>query len=151
MRSRRIILVALAALLLVPVAAAQAAKKVRTPVGNTDSVLPASFCGYPLALHVLVDREIATTFPDGSQRVHGKLVVRLSNADTGRSLVTDISGPYTVSADGNTVVLHGRSLVSLNASQGGPGVFLTNGKVVLTPAGADFGNARVQDVCAMLR
>lgn len=91
--------------------------------------------------------------PDGSALITGALSVRLSDLDTGASLVLDISGPSRISADGSTLTAFGPLLQPFFGAH--PELILFNGRVVLSLA-AD-GSATVvsqrgasQDACALV-
>ena len=139
------------ALLLPSVAAAD--KPIREGLPAEDFTIQGS-CAFDVDLQVLVNKEFITTFSDGRQLITGRLVVRLTNVATGKSIDLNISGPgfITPHADGSvTFELSGRSLVFL------PGLLeLTSGPVVLEidPAGNVVSYAKTSaaavDLCAVL-
>jgi hypothetical protein len=143
---------AVAAALLVPSVAA-ADKPIREGLPSEDITIQGS-CTFDVDLHVLVNKEFITTFSDGRQLVTGRLVVRLTNVDTGKSIDLNISGPgfITPHEDGSvTFQLSGRSLIYL------PGLLeLTSGPVILEfdPAGNLVSytktSAATIDLCAVL-
>jgi hypothetical protein len=124
---------AVAAALLVP-GVAVADKPIREGLPAEDFTIQGS-CAFDVDLQVLVNKEFITTFSDGRQLITGRLVVRLTNVETGKSIDLNISGPVFITPheDGSvTFELNGRSLVFL------PGLLeLTSGPAVLEidPAG----------------
>ena len=118
---------AVAAALLVP-SVAVADKPIREGLPAEDFTIQGS-CAFDVDLQVLVDKEFITTFSDGRQLITGRLVVRLTNVDAGKSIDLNISGPgfLTPHEDGSlTLKQNGRSLLFL------PGLLeLTIGPVVI--------------------
>src|SRR5690349_21138960 len=78
---------------------ASASGPTREPTNNQPFVFPAGVaCPFSLGVGIVTDRETTTTWPadrhgDVRSHVSGKLVLRLTNEDTGASLVVDASGP----------------------------------------------------------
>jgi hypothetical protein len=143
---------AVAAPLLVP-SVAVADKPIREGLPAEDFTIQGS-CAFDVDLQVLVNKEFITTFSDGRQLITGRLVVRLTNVETGKSIDLNISGPVFITPheDGSvTFELSGRSLVFL------PGLLeLTSGSAVLEidPAGNVVSytktSAAAVDLCAVL-
>ena len=100
---RRLLLLAaaasIAAALVAPAATAE--KPIREPVPGDDFTLPASICGFEVAVEVLTNKEQAITFSNGLTIVTGVLKVRVTNlANTSKSLTLNISGPGLFTSDG---------------------------------------------------
>jgi hypothetical protein len=97
-----------AAILLVP-ASAQATPPTREPLPIEDFILT-DHCGFDIAVEVVVNNEILTTYYDANgdivrQRVTGSLKVRLTNQeDPEHSELFNISGPgaFRELPDGST-------------------------------------------------
>ena len=103
------------ALLAITSVASGSGKPLRAPLNNAPFDLPAGFgCTFPTRYQPLIDREIVTTFPadangDVRQLITGTLVSSLTNSDTGKSIVVNISGPavITLHPDGSVDSLGG--------------------------------------------
>lgn len=119
----------------------------RVPLGNTPFDLPSSFCGFPIHVGVVSDKEYfihSTTLADGTliQRFTGKLVLSFTNTDTGTSITRNVSGPGTLTfyPDGSFLFdAQGRNVLAIDpigqADTGEPGLVFTSGHVVvLVPA-----------------
>ena len=119
-------------LLFVLAPAAIAAKPVKEPSPPTE---PSEFaageiCPFPLLSEVITDRSKTITFSDGSQLLTGAQKIRLTNLDTGESIVVNTSGPgkFTVEGDILHVAARGAWLLLANATQpGGPGALFVHG------------------------
>ena len=96
----------------------------RVPLPDSFSTLDLAAgkaCDFHLAGGPVINHEVATTFPadengDVRQLIRGRLLERLTNVDTGKSIVVDISGPgrFVFHADGSiSWDLHGRWLFFL--------------------------------------
>ena len=136
-------------------------KPVREPVPSPpDETFPAGqLCAFPVFVETLRNNEILTTFSDGRQRVTGALKVRLTNVDTGESLIVNASGPgwqtetatmFDVSGQGHWL------LFQFPGDQPGPGIFLYRGNIHFV---FDFATETVtvlsatgsrRDLCAVL-
>ena len=114
--------------------AASAEKPLREPLPSPpDTTFPAGeICAFPVLAETLENNEIITTFSDGRQRVTGALKIRLTNVDTGQSLVVNASGPgwqtetetvFDVSGQGRWV------LFQFPGDEPGPGIFLYRGNI----------------------
>jgi len=121
-----------------PVGAAQA----REPVVITPFTIPANRCGFEIDVAVVSNNEFndVTTLPDGTTitKTTGKLVLSFTNADTGFTIVRNVSGPAIVTShpDGTgTFVAEGLNWFAFGpVSQGNtgePGLVFTSGLVVL--------------------
>ena len=104
-------------------------------------------CDFEVLLTPLVNKEYQKVFPpDASGRVrtliNGRLVTRVTNVETGESLVTNASGPGTLwtSPDGSIdFVTRGRAVTWFFAGEPfGPGLYLTRGRLAMhfTPEGS---------------
>lgn len=108
-------------------------KPVRQPLPSPHTTFAAGqLCDFPVAVQTLQNNEIVTTFSDGRQRVTGALKIRLTNVDTGESLIVNASGPgwqtetatmFEVSGQGRWV------LFQFPGDQPGPGIFLYRGNL----------------------
>jgi hypothetical protein len=95
-------------------------------------------------LDVLITQEYGTTFFDAAGQptrtiVAGRLVLRLVNVDTSKSVVVNAGGPGLVVYEGDNirVTLRGRSLIFLPSDHL---LYLNTGQVV------EFGNGTIQPV-----
>ena len=119
-------------------------------------------CSFPVLLEQVAGKEVLRNFSSGNSIVTGKLIVRLTNTTTDRSLVVNVSGPsfFRLNKDGSaSFTLAGRSLLIGNAEMLTPlegQATLQSGKIVFTfnPSTGEFisadfiGNSR--DLCAAL-
>ena len=122
------------ALLLLLAPAAMAAKPVKEPLPTLEpSVFPAGqICPFPLLEETLTNREKSITFSDGSALITGALKVRLTNLDTGESILVNVPGPSRETVEGDIlhVAARGPSLLLANATQpGGPGALFVRGHI----------------------
>jgi hypothetical protein len=130
--------------------------------------LPASYCGFPVHIEPLANREYAKVSQgaDGSTvyKITGSLFVGVTNTTTGRATTLNISGPgtFTFSVDGTVGTFDGRGLSLLYASNvtqfglpsnlvvtSGPGpvsIDLVNGTILSLPTTPHV----LLDVCAAL-
>ena len=100
---RLLSLFAVAVIAVAATVTAAAAKPPGAPVNNEPFTLPgAPFCGFDVNVGVLAntERSATTTLADGTvvTRVTGKLVESYTNADTGKTIVRDVSGATTTTA-----------------------------------------------------
>src|SRR5438874_521583 len=79
------------------------AAPVRTPVSIPDQFTLTGVCSSDVQVDVLTNKEVATTLSNGNVITTGALKVRLTNVDTGKSVVLNISGPSVTSPDGTTI------------------------------------------------
>ena len=137
--------IAFALLLVVaPATAVQARQPVRQPAPDLElSVDAGDFCPFAVSIETLVNREKQLIFLDEADNpvriiITGTLIVRITNDDSGESVVRNISGPVVLSFhdDGSlTVKLTGPTLLGLFPSDaGGPSLRVTNGLVMLQVA-----------------
>jgi hypothetical protein len=108
---------------------------------------------------VVSDRSKSITFSDGSQLVTGTFKVRLTNLDTGESIVVNASGPgrFTVEGDVLHVVGRGAWLLLATADEpGGPGALFIHGHIrfdvdLLTGAPSNLQvRGTMRDLCEVL-
>ena len=93
-------------------------------------------CDFDLLFEDILNTSHSLTFPvadDGTQRqlFGGHIVLRLTNLDTGVSMMYNASGPGTFTY-GDTLVVEGEGLWLLYFFEGnadGPGVWYTRGKI----------------------
>jgi hypothetical protein len=155
-----------AGLFLVPAVASAASPWM--PFRAADFDLPAgSRCPFALSGRVLEDHErirTLATFPDGSpsrQRVKGPLVVRYINADSGASVVRDLTGDAFIDtrSDGSfTFTLkNGHLAVGLGAGDpGGPAFLVLSGHGFTVDFAADGrrtvtpGRGSIENICQTL-
>jgi hypothetical protein len=155
----------IAATLMLVSAPALASAPTREPFPLEPIVID-GVCGFPVLAEPIVNQEFITTFTDEQgnvtrQIISGRLVTRLTNLDTGESVVVNTSGPGTILFEDDTVVLngHGTGLLFFFPEQLGPGdpglIMILKGSFTLTiaPDGTQtFSNVRgnTTDVCQLL-
>ncbi len=153
-----------AALILAAAAPASADKPLREPFPSDDFVISGS-CDFDVLIHNLENKEFIKSYfdDDGNltrQIVNGRLVSELTNLETGKSIVYNISGPGVITffEDGSVdVVAEGRSLLWFfpGEVEDLPLVFVNSGQVTqhFDPDGNVVGVEQlgeVEDVCAAL-
>jgi hypothetical protein len=132
---------------------------------NTSDLAAGLACSFEVASHPLINNEFTTTFPaeangDVVVLITGRLVERITNVSTGKSITVNISGPEIVvlHSDGSvTLTALGSSFLILFPTDITPGpAFLINSgryvatfsaggqETVLSQSGTQF------DVCAAL-
>jgi hypothetical protein len=126
----------------------------RVPVTSPPDDVITDVCPFPIFIETLVNKEYSKTHKNGVEIITGRLVVRVTNTETGESRVYNISGPVHITRDGpiETDVFGGRSLL-LDPSFG---ALVTSGRVVGT-FNTETGEFRIvsqrghaEDVCATL-
>jgi hypothetical protein len=122
------------ALLLLLAPAAIAAKPVKEPLPTPEpSVFAAGeICPFPLLEEIVANREKSITFSDGSQLITGTFKARLTNLDTGESILVNASGPARATVEGDIlhVASRGPTLLLANATEpGGPGALFVRGHI----------------------
>jgi hypothetical protein len=130
-------------------------KPTRSPFPLEPIEFPAGVvCSFALAIEIVVNQDVATTFPptpngDVVQLVTGRVVVRYTNVSTGTSITENLSGParFTVHADGSLTI-------ELWGPQGFPD-FINWGRIVIEVSPDGVGtlvsqNGHSEDVCAAL-
>jgi hypothetical protein len=159
MRSSRIlVLLALCALASMVMAAGASAapnpNSGRVPVEIPSDQTVTGVCPFPVAIHVDINKEFSKEHQNGVTIITGRLVVTITNTETGQSVTYNISGPvHITSQDGlETDVFLGRSLL-FNPDIG---MLVTSGRAVTTfdPATGEFTlvsfQGHAEDVCATL-
>jgi hypothetical protein len=127
---------------------------VREPAPAFDAT--GQFCeDFPVLVHVLANRQFITIFSDGGVHITGQLKAEITNLDTGKTIVENISGPLIIEPDGTFFAL-GRGLLFGEAGFFGPGspaeLSINSGRVVIN--GFDLSilsrTGRTEDLCAEL-
>ena len=126
----------------------------RVPVEIPPDQTVEGVCPFPVAIHVDINKEFSKEHKNGVTIITGRLVVTLTNTDTGRSVTYNISGPVRItSQDGlETDVFLGRSLLFSPDI----GMLVTSGRAVTTfdPETGEFTlvshRGHAEDVCATL-
>jgi hypothetical protein len=131
------------AVLATPAAAAKPTREF-LPAPEFIEFAAGELCAFPVRIDVLINKEYGTTFFDAAGQptrtiVAGRLVLRLVNVDTSKSVVVNASGPGLVVYEGDNirVTLRGRSLIFLPSDHL---LYLNTGQVV------EFGNGTIQPV-----
>jgi hypothetical protein len=159
MRSPRIlVLLALCALASMVMAAGASAapnpNSGRVPVEIPPDQTVTDVCPFPVAIHVDINKEFSKEHQNGVTIITGRLVVTITNTETGQSATYNISGPvHITSQDGlETDVFLGRSLLFSPDI----GMLVTSGRAATTfdPATGAFTlvsfQGHAEDVCATL-
>lgn len=142
MRRVLISLITLTTFILVTAGPAAAVPPKHEPVPTPDDFI-ISECGFDLLLHVLVNKEILTTFYDQEgnvvrQHISGALKIRLTNVGTGESQDLNISGPgtYTFPPDGSVQLVGTGGWLNVFSNRPGE-VLFTQGRfeATFTPEG----------------
>ncbi len=115
---RGVTLIAIAAAVVVTAPPANALTPTREPVAPQVNLRLVGFCPFPVIANDLVNSEVQTTFTDASGDVvkiaiHGHVVSQLTNAESGKMVTVNNSGPVTITFndDGTiTIVQRGQSL-----------------------------------------
>ena len=106
------------------------------PTASAQNVTLEGVCSFPVLGETLVDQTAARGQNPFRTIVTGRLVLRVTNLSTGKSLVLNVSGPtfITSNPDGTTTyVFRGRALITLFPGEaGGPQLFVNSGQVTLT-------------------
>jgi hypothetical protein len=126
----------------------------RVPVTPPPDDVFTGVCPFPVLIETLAIKEYSKTHKNGVEIITGRLVVRVTNTETGESRVYNISGPGQITRDGaiETDVFLGRALLFDPSF----GMLVTSGRVVAT-FNSETGEFRivsrrghVEDVCATL-
>jgi hypothetical protein len=162
-RSAAVLAILATLLILAPPVAASPPTKEPFPAATVD-LATGEVCAFPVRLEFPIDRVHSITFDrrDGRfvQHLNGHLVARVTNLDTGLSVVRNVSGPakFTFTEDGHLVLTaSGPSLLWFFAGDvTGPGlVYAVGGAVAETDGNLFFFIRvelphRVEDLCATL-
>ena len=158
MHVKSVLLALTVAVALCAAATASANPPTRTPVlPLVDNIDPA--CGFDVLVDYLESNLVSTTFSNAASPVveidSGAAKVELTNLETGKTIVVNISGPQVVKvfSDGSVVVAEEGPWIHHNVP-GLPGIFQTKGRVTITIDAAGNvtidGNGRIVDLCAAL-
>ena len=126
----------------------------RVPVEIPPDIPVTDVCPFPVAIHVDINKEFSKEHQNGVTIITGRLVVTITNTETGASVTYNISGPvHITSQDGlETQVFLGRSLLFTPDI----GMLVTSGRAVTTfnPETGEFTllshQGHTEDVCAAL-
>jgi hypothetical protein len=133
--------------------AAHGAQPIREPLVIEDADFD-NLCKFPVRIEITANKEYVKFFSDGRLLVNGKLFVRITNLDTGKSMDVNISGPANVTPTSERNM--GRGILLLFPEDaGGPGLFLNTGRLAVIRGEDGFiTNYTVRgtsvDVCAAL-
>src|SRR5947209_19934551 len=106
-RLSTVLSIAIVGALQLPTGTAHATPPTRTTEPPFDFASSTVFCGFPLRAETLRNNIKITTFSDGHQLVTGGRTVRLTNLDTGTTIVLRDTGSVTTNADQTSEVLTG--------------------------------------------
>jgi hypothetical protein len=165
-RGKIVLVAALAASLALPAAAAAAGQPTRTKIPDslfTDSAPAGAVCPFAISVAPLVNNAYNLTYPpdangDVREIASGHAVVRLTNDETGKSIVPNTTGPQmtVIHPDGSeTITLGGPTLLG-NLIPPVPGLVVVDGRTVIdqSPSGdqtlVSFTGTVTLDVCAAL-
>jgi hypothetical protein len=148
MRRTLFIALSIAIVLVLGGQAAHAVAPIRFQLRPVHDVIPveAEVCPFAVAVDSVTINEKATIFSDGRIIVTGNSVERITNLANKKSVVVNVSGPFTLtSANGvDRFAAKGRNLFGLHPGDLGPGragaLLLTTGLVIYTqgPSGVTF-------------
>ncbi|HVD52089.1 MAG TPA: hypothetical protein VNB51_08625 [Candidatus Udaeobacter sp.] len=129
------------------------------PVHDTQAA--GVICPFRVAVDSLAINETLTILDNGRVFVTGSSVERVTNLDNGKSVVVNVSGPFTLTdADGvQTFFARGRNLWGFHRGDLGPGqpgaLLLTTGLAILTQSesGSTFTHnaGTTENLCDTLR
>ena len=155
----------LAAFIVVTPATANAGAPVREFIPADDLTIEEGACDFPILVEVLVNNEYVISFFDDEGEVvrdivQGRLVVRLTNTETGASVVRNISGPgvFTYSDDETILTARGNWFFWFFPGDLGPGsegsAYINTGVSIqrITDAGFEIisETGAQEDLCATL-
>ncbi|HYV22193.1 MAG TPA: hypothetical protein VEN31_06025 [Candidatus Bathyarchaeia archaeon] len=111
-----------------------------------DTIPAGAVCPFAVAVDSVTINEKATVWSGGRVILTGNSVERITNLATGKSVVVNVSGPFTLTSAGgvDTFMATGRNLFGLRSGDLGPGqpgaLLLTTGLVIFTqsPSGVTF-------------
>jgi hypothetical protein len=126
----------------------------RIPVETPPDFTVTDVCPFPVAIHIVINKEFSKEHKNGMTIITGRLVATLTNTQTGKSVTYNISGPVQITQQNGleTDVFLGRSLL-FNPDIG---MIVTSGRAVTTfnPATGVFTlvslHGHAEDVCAAL-
>jgi hypothetical protein len=137
---------------------ASADKPSRDPAPAPPEFTISGSCSFDVDVTITAQNAYALTFGSGSQIITGQFFVTLTNADTGKWLDLNVSGPLLAPSGSNQLVFTGRSLDFFAPGDLGPGspgaLLLISGPAVITfgenSVTFDVTSASVTDLCAAL-
>jgi hypothetical protein len=128
-----------------------------------DTDLPATFaagvaCDFQVTVSEVVNNEYSRTFPSGSMLITGRLVVRVTNDETGESVVRNVSGPGLVTTGPNSeevLILRGPTLFPVfegedATGQVGVGMLVFHGTIVFAGGRLTSVSGSFEDLCDTL-
>ena len=126
----------------------------RIPVEIPPDITVTDVCPFPVAIQVDINQEFSKEHQNGVTIITSRLVVTITNTETGESVTYNISGPvHITSQDGlETQVFLGRSLLFTPDI----GMLVTSGRAVTTfnPETGEFTlvsrQGHAEDVCTTL-
>jgi hypothetical protein len=161
---RRFVLVAMgvAMALLLGSQPARAVAPLRLTLDPFHDRIPAgAVCPFRVAVDSLSINETLTILDNGRVFVTGSSVERVTNLDNGKSVVINVSGPFTLTEAGGvqTFVARGRNLWTFGPGALAPGssaaLLLTTGLAIYTqsPSGITFSHdvGTTENLCETLR
>jgi hypothetical protein len=134
-----------------------------SPREFVESGLPFTFpagtaCDFDVTLSEVANNEFTRTFPNGNTLITGRLVVRITNDETGASVIRNVSGPAltTTGSNGEQVfALKGASLSPVfegndATGQVGSGLFVFHGPVVFADGQLIIVSGSFENLCNTL-
>jgi hypothetical protein len=126
----------------------------RIPVEIPPDITVTDVCPFDVDIHVDINQEFSKEHRNGVTIITGRLVVTITNTDTGESVSYNISGPVQITLEDGleTQVFLGRSLLFTPDI----GMLVTSGRAVTTfnPETGEFTlvshQGHAEDVCATL-
>jgi len=136
----------------------------REPIPTEDLSFDVGPCPvpFPVSFHVLENKESTITFFDDEGNpvktiIQGRVVLEITNVDTGVSIVRNVSGPGTITYADQMFVGRGSGLYFFFPGDLGPGtpgsMFINHGRVVEflgEPRKIISQTGRQEDLCATL-
>jgi hypothetical protein len=126
-----------------------------------DSAPAGVVCPFAVSIDSVSINEKATIFSDGRVIVTGSSFERITNLDSGKSVVVNVSGPFTATnANGvYTFMATGRNLFGFRTGDLGPGqpgaLLLTTGLVIFTQSSSGITFTHIggttENLCETLR
>jgi hypothetical protein len=111
----------------------------RQPVISEDGSIPAGPCPFPVFIHVVSNNSYTIEFFDAEGNLtrtifQGKVVLEITNLDTGASVIRNVSGPGTKTEADQIFVKTGSWFFAFFPGDLGPGtpgsMFINHGRVV---------------------
>jgi hypothetical protein len=129
------------------------------PPNPDTSYAAGDVCPFPLRVTPEVNKSLLHILRSGDWIVTGKLIQRVTNLRTGKSLSITANGPVRVIFHDNgtfTLISHGSILWTFfSQDAGGPGLFLFTGRVVIEENADGFATSvshipKFTDICHIL-